>query len=153
MFDFLRRLFGRNRPGAPRRQDAHATGPQPSDDPELQQILDQIDRKWTSALHQERAAEALLTPRERIKKRLNLPAELPADYDRADQPISVLSPAPIASPVPTIVVVNNVGIGLRMPRVLYEYLYRQRPLTTEDQRVINESLAQWGLEPEAFETR
>jgi hypothetical protein len=151
MFDFLRRLFGRNRPGAPRRQAAHARAPQPPDDPELRQILDRIDRKWADALHQERTAEALLTPRERIKKRLNLPTELPADY-RADQPVPVLSPARIGSPVPMIVVVNNVGIGLNMPRALFEYLYRQCPLAAEDQRVINESLAQWGLELEAFET-
>jgi hypothetical protein len=151
MFDFLRLLFGRKSPGAPRRQGAHASGPQPSDDPELRQILDRIDRKWTDALQRERAAEALLAPRERIKKRLNLPAELPADY-RADPPVPVFSPAHLRDAVPMIVGVNNVGIGINMPLVLFEYLYRQRPLAAEDQRVINESLAQWGLEPESFET-
>jgi len=148
MFDFLRRLFGRNRPGTPPQEVARETGPEPPADPELQQILDRIDRKWTNVLQQERAAEALLTPRERIKKRLNLPTQLPADY-RADAPVAVLSPAHrIAAPM--IVVVNNVGIGLNMPRVLFEYLYRERSLTADDQRVINNALQQLGLGPESL---
>jgi hypothetical protein len=149
MFGFLRRLFGRNRSDAPPREDAREKGHQPPVDPELQQILDRIDRKWTDVLHRERAAEALLTPRERIKKRLNLPTELPADY-RADESVPVLSPVHKSAAVPMIVVVNNVGIGVNMPRILFEYLYRQHPLTPADQRVINDYLQRWGLGPESL---
>jgi hypothetical protein len=176
MLDFLRRLFGRNRRGAPPRQDAQATGPQPpddpgrsdcplsddqggdaqatgpqpSDDPELRQILDRIDRKWTDVLQRERAAEELLTPRERLKKRLNLPTELPAD-SRAKGPVPVLSPARNDDTVPMTVVVNNVGIGINMPHVLFGFLYRQRQLTAADQLVINTFLERLGLQPESFE--
>jgi hypothetical protein len=127
-------------------------GPQLPDDPELQQILDRIDRKWTDALQRDRAANALLTPRERLKKRLNLPTELPDDY-RAEESVPVLSPVRKDNAVSMTAVVNNVGIGITMPRVLFEYLYRQYPLAVDDQLVINESLKQWGLEPESFETR
>jgi hypothetical protein len=124
-------------------------GPQPPADPELQQILDGIDRKWTDVLQHERAAEALLTPRERIKKRLNLPTELPADY-QADDSVPVLSPVHKIASVPMIKVVNNVGIGINMPRILFDYLYRQHPPTLYDQRVINDSLQQWGLGRESL---
>jgi hypothetical protein len=153
MFDFLRRLFGRNRVDAPPPEVARQGGPHPSDDPEAQRIVDAIDRKWTNIRQRERAAEALadalLTPRERIKKRLNLPAEPPADY-RPDASVPVLSPAYRIAAVPMIVVVNNAGIGPHMPRVLFEYLYHKCPLTANGRQVINDSLRQWGLEPEAL---
>ena len=149
MFDFLQRLFGRSRPDAPPSQGAHERAPQPSDDPELQQIVDRIDRKWTEALQRERAAEALLTPRERLKKRLNLPTELSADYRAADF-VPVLSPVRKGNAVPMLVVVNNVGVGINVPLVLFEYLYRQGPVSADDQRVINDSLQQWGLGPESL---
>ena len=62
----------------------------------------------------------------------------------------MLSPARQADAVPSVVVVNNVGICLKMPRVLFEYLYCQRPPTTDDQRVINDALASWGVGPESL---
>jgi hypothetical protein len=149
MFDFLRRLFGGNQRGTPHPQDDPGVKLSPPDDPERKQRLDQLERKALEAIQRERASERLLTPRERIKKRLNLPSELPADY-RADESVLVLSPLRKHDAVPLVVVVNNVGIGINMPRVLFEYLYRQRSLTTDDQHVINDSLAQWGLDPESL---
>jgi hypothetical protein len=111
--------------------------------------LDQLERNALEAIHRERAAEALLTPWERIKKRLNLPRELPADY-RADESVPVFSPLRKRDNVPLVVVVNNVGIGIKMPRVLFAYLYRQCSLTPDDQQVINDSLVQWGLDPDSL---
>jgi hypothetical protein len=115
----------------------------------LRQRLDQLERQALDAIHKQRAAEALMTPRERIKTRLNLPRDLPADY-RADGSVPVLSPAHQAVAVPSVVIVNNVGIGLKMPRVLFEYLYCHRPPTADDQPVINDALANWGLGPESL---
>jgi hypothetical protein len=149
VFEFLRKLFGRKRRGTPPQREDLEVAPHPTDDPELQQMLDQIDRKAMEAIQNERTAEALLTPRERIKKRLNLPRELSADY-RADESVPVLSPGRKRDAVPLVVVVNNVGIGIRIPRVLFEYLYRQCSLTTDDQHVINDALMQWGLNPESL---
>src|SRR5262245_34289451 len=107
MLGLLGRLCGVSRADVPPREDDREREPQPPIDPELQQILGEIDQKWTDVLQRERAAEALLTPRERIKKRLNLPTELPADY-RADESVPVLAPVHKIAAVPMIVVVNNV---------------------------------------------
>jgi hypothetical protein len=149
MFRFLRRLFGRNRQDVPPPEDAHERGLGPPYDPELQQILDGIDRKWTNVLEQERAAEALLTPRERIKKRLNLPAEHPV-FNPVDATMIVIAPV-LRSDVPTITVVTkDGGRGLVIPRVLFEYLYCQLSPTADDQRVINYALQLWGLGPESL---
>src|SRR5262249_11547724 len=57
--------------------------PPPPEDPALRQRWDQLERQALDAIHKQRTTEVLLTPRERIKKRLNLPRALPADY-RAD---------------------------------------------------------------------
>jgi hypothetical protein len=149
VLDLLRRLFGGKRQDAPPQPQGAGVAPHAPADPELKERLDQIERQALEAIHKERVAEALLTPRERIKKRLNLPRDLPADY-RADGSVPVLSPVSKADAVPRVVVVNNVGIGINMPRVLFEYLYRQRPPTAEDQRVINDALPQWGLDPESL---
>jgi len=123
--------------------------PDPPDDEEFQQKLDQIERQALEAIRKERVAEALLTPRERIKKRLNLPNQLPADY-RSDSAAPVLSLAHAADDPSWLVVVNNVGISLKMPRVLFEYLYRPRPLTADDRRVIHDFLVQYRLDPESL---
>jgi hypothetical protein len=149
MFDFLRRLFGSKRRDTDLRQVGPEVTPHPRDDPEQNQILDQLERQALEAIHRERAAEALLTPWERIKKRLNLPRRLPTDY-RADESVPVLSPLRKRDHVPLVVVVNNGGIGIKMPRVLFAYLYRQCSLTPDDQKVINDSLVQWGLDPESL---
>jgi hypothetical protein len=149
VFDFLRRLFGSDRrDAAPRQRDAEMKA-HPPDDPELKQILDRLQREGLEAIRKERAAEALLTPKERIKKRLNLPSELPPGY-RADESAPVLSPARTGSAAPVVVVVNNVGIGISMPGVLFEYLYRQYSPTADEEQVINSSLVQWGLDPESL---
>jgi hypothetical protein len=116
---------------------------------ELKQQLDQIERKALEAIHRERAAEALLTPAEQIKKRLNLPMALPGDY-RAAESVAVLSLRHKPDAVPFVVVVNNAGIGIDVPRVLFEYLYRQRPLAAGDRPVIKDSLVLWGLDPESL---
>jgi hypothetical protein len=149
VFDLLRRLFGGKRRDAPAQPEDPGVAPLPSDDAARKQRLDQLERKALEAIHKERAAETLLTPRERIKKRLNLPQELPGDYG-ADGSVPVLSPLRKADAVPWVVVVNNVGIGVNMPHVLFEYLYRQRPVSADDQRVINDALVQWGLGPESL---
>jgi hypothetical protein len=149
MFEFLRRLLGKNRRVTPPRQEVAEVTPPTPDDPELRQIVDRIQREALEAVQRERAAEALLTPRERIKKRLNLPGELPADYS-ADKSVPVLSPVVKDDTVFMVVVINNVGIGLDMPRILFAYLYRQGSLTADDRRVINRCLVQWGLDPESL---
>jgi hypothetical protein len=147
MLDFFRRLFGRKHRETLARKDDPEMTPQGIDDPELRQFLDQRMRDALETIHRERAADALLTPRERIKKRLNLPAALPADY-QADKSVLVLTPVG-GDAVPRVVVVNNMGIGINMPRALFAYLYRQRSPTAEDQQVINDFLVQSGLSPES----
>jgi hypothetical protein len=95
---------------------------------------------------QEREAEQALAPCERIKKHLNLPSALPAGY-KADESIPWLAPARPIDGVPMVTVVNRVGIGVQIPQVLFDYLYRDRSLTADDKRVITESCLQWGFDP------
>ena len=158
MFDFLRRMIGRNRQGAPVRPVDPDISPVLPDDPE-RQFLDQLmrraqekydrDHAQERALERalERAAEELLTPRERVKKRLNLPSELPVNY-RADESVPVLSQIHCDDAVPQVVVVNKGRMGIKMPCVLFEYLYRQCPVAANEQQLISDFLAQWGLDPE-----
>ncbi len=145
---WLRRLFGGKRRDAPPPAGS-GVAPPPRDDSELRRRITALEQQALAAIQQQRAAEAQMTPRERIKGRLNLPRELPADYG-ADGSIPLLAPARQADPGPSVVVVNNGGMGLQMPRALFEYLYRQRAPTADEQRVINNALEQWGLDPEAF---
>jgi hypothetical protein len=89
--------------------------------------------------------ETFLPSPEHIKKRLNFPAELPADY-LADRSVPVLRPIQ-AGNTPMVVVITNHGFGYDIPRVLFEYLYRQGSLTPDDQRVIDTVLGHWVLGP------
>src|SRR5262249_60690025 len=91
-------------------------GPPAPEDPELRQRLAQLERQALDAIHKQRTTEALLTPRERIKQRLNLPRDLPADYG-ADGSLPVLSAAGPADAVPSVVVVNNARLGPHIARV------------------------------------
>jgi hypothetical protein len=163
MFGFLRRWFGKTHRDTPRYDNAGLASPL-SDDPELNTILEKREREVLQSIRNAQAAEALaeasealaeasLTSQERIKKRLNLPSKLPADY-RADEsvPRSVISFSYLRrnSAVPTIMVVCNSGVGIIIPRVLFEYLYQQKTLTWEDRQVINQALVQMGQGPEAL---
>jgi hypothetical protein len=146
MFNFLRRLFRNNLRDAPHPPDnPHAAHPL-QEDLEMERRCDQLEREALAALRQERAAEQLLPPRERIKNRLNLPTELSAE-SRAKESVPVLSPPRNPKGVSMVVVVNRVGIGIGMPQVLFEYLYGHRSLTSDDWDVINHYLLECGLEP------
>src|SRR5262245_49702380 len=135
MFDFLRRLFG----GNPRRAP-------PPEDPDLKHRFDQLEREALRAIQEERAAEQLLTPRERIKKRLNLPSELPGDF-QADEPAPVFNYLLTNDPtVPTVRVVSRGKVAVFLPLALFEYLYRQGACTADGRKVINNVLLQLGLD-------
>jgi hypothetical protein len=93
----------------------------------------------------EQADETILPLRDRIKKRLNFPAELPADY-QPDRSVPVLTPIR-AGDTPMVAVITNGGFGYNIPRVLFNYLYRQGSLTPSDRRVIDDVLGPWVLGP------
>jgi hypothetical protein len=147
-----RNTRGRPGPGEKRRNAPHPPDhperQQPlAEDPELKRRWDQLEREALEAIHKERAAERLLTPRARIKKGLKLPGELPLDY-KADESVPVLAPdRPGDDAGPTVLVVNQVGIGLRIPQVLFQYLYQLKTPTAAEWKVINDFLLQWGLDP------
>jgi hypothetical protein len=116
-----------------------------------------FDLEWKVTLMTQSASEYLygehavgtnLPTREQIKMRLNFPNELPADY-QADPSVPVLMPIH-SGDIPMIIVITNNGLGYKIPRVLFEYLYRQRSLTPDDQRVIDTVLGQWVLGPESL---
>jgi hypothetical protein len=113
----------------------------------MKQRFDQLEREVLAAIHKERAADRLLGPRERIKKQFNLPDQLPAQNSPGPS-VPVLSLAHWPEDVPSIVVVNRGGMGLRIPEVLFTYLYRQGSLAADDWRTVNTFLVQSGMEPE-----
>jgi hypothetical protein len=137
-----------NRPSTSHPPDTAKLKPATLSDSGMLRHLDQLERDALEAIQKDRAAEQLLTPRDRIKKRFHLPAELPADY-KADESIPMLTFAGVNDgTVPMVVIANPAGTGVRFPQVLIEYLYRGRSPTADDRKVINNFLTKMGMEPE-----
>jgi hypothetical protein len=132
------------------------TGPPPLTPAEIAAFAEQdrlnaeADRRHIAELKQrmaeDREAEKLLAPRDLIKKRLNLPDELPSAY-KASESIPVLSSMHPLDDVPMVTVENRAGIGLKIPQVLFDYLYRDRSLTADDKKRITLACMQWGFDP------